>query len=223
MIRTMKRLRLCTLTILTLAVLAGCGHSRRELNAANLTHAMNDYMAKRGDLCLAKNSWPVFVTEAESKAGSRNALQMPVLERLGLVKGVDATVQLVGEDGAPATQANARRYDLTLDGRKYYLARPAHKTASGNRFAEAGHDFCAARLSLDKVVGWEPANTSAASGSIKEATVIYTYKVDPAPWTADAAVRAVFPMVDNVIRGAGTLQLREGVVLGANGWEARDL
>jgi hypothetical protein len=222
----MKRLRLCTFTLLALAVLASCGHSRRELNRANLTQAMNDYMARRGDLCLAKNSWPVFVTEAESRAGSRNALQMPVLERLGLVKGVDATVQLAGEDGAAATQAYARRYDLTLDGRKYYLARPAHKTATGNRFAEAGHDFCAARLSLDKVVGWEPSTTSTtsnASGAIKEATVIYTYKVDPAPWTADAAVRAVFPMVDSVIRGAGTLQLREGVVLDANGWEARDL
>lgn len=209
-----------TLTILPiaalsmLALLAGCGQAGRELNQANLTHAMNDYLARRGDLCLAKNAWPVFVTEAESKMGSRNALQMPVLERLGLVSGLDAAVEQVGEDGARST-AHARRYDLTEQGRKYYLARPPHKTPTGNRFAEAEHDFCAARLSLDRVVGWE--------GAGKEAVVTYTYKVDPAPWAADAALRAVFPMVDGVIRGAGTLQLKEGVVLGANGWEARDL
>jgi hypothetical protein len=30
-------------------------------------------------------------------------------------------------------------------------------------------------------------------------------------------------MVDAVIRGAGRMQLKETVVLGANGWEARDL
>jgi len=216
----MKRLKFTILSIAALALLAGCGHSRRELNQANLTQAMNDYMAKRGDLCLAKSSWPVFVTEAESKAGSRNALQMPVLERLGLVSGLDATVALAGVDGAAPAPAHARRYDLTPQGRKYYLARPGHKTPTGNRFADAGHDFCAARLSLDKVVGWEPSTTAGAG---KQALVTYTYKVDPAPWTADAALRAVFPMVDTVIRGAGTMQLKEPVVLGANGWEARDL
>lgn len=215
----MKRLTLCTIPMLTLALLAGCGPNKRELNQANLTRAMNDYLGKRGDLCLAKSSWPVVVTEAESHAGSRNALQMPVLERLGLVTGEDALVQLAGEDGA-TTRAHARRYQLTAEGRKYYLARPAHKTPTGDRFADAGHDFCAAHLSLDKVVGWEPSNVP---GAKNEAVVTYTYKVNPAPWTADRALRAVFPMVDTVIRGAGTLQLREAMVLGAGGWEAKDL
>lgn len=213
----MKRLSFRILPIVALAVLAGCGPSKRDLNQANLTHAMNDYLAKRGDLCLAKNSWPVFVTEAESKAGSRNALQMPVLERLGLVAGADAQVEQVDEDGAKHA-AHARRYALTAEGQKYYLARAPHKNPTGNRFADAGHDFCAARLSLDKVVGWEPA------ADAKDQTVVsYTYKIDPAPWTADAAARAVFPMVDMVIRGAGRMQLKETMVLGANGWEARDL
>jgi hypothetical protein len=215
----MKRLSFYTIPLMTLALLAGCGANKRELNQANLTQAMNDYLARRGDLCLAKNSWPVVVTEAESKAGSRNALQMPVLERLGLVEGVDATALQTGEDGA-AGQVHARRYELTAEGKKYYLVRPAHKTPTGDRFLDAGHDFCAARLSLDKVVGWEPAATP---GAANEAVVTYTYKVKPAPWTADQALRAVFPMVDTVIRGAGTMQLKETMVLKASGWEARDL
>jgi hypothetical protein len=206
----MKRSIHSSLCLGALALLAGCGPNKRELNQANLTRAMNDYLAKRGDLCLAKTSWPVLVTEAESQAGSRNALQMPVLERLGLVEGVDAM----------AGQAHARRYQLTAEGRKYYLPRAPHKAAAVSRYADAGHDFCAARLSLDKVVGWE---ASAKPGATNQAVVTYTYKVQPAPWTADAALRAVFPMVDAVIRGAGTLQLKEPVVLGAAGWEARDL
>lgn len=215
----MKRLTLCSTAVIALALLTGCGPSKRELNQANLTRAMNDYLVKRGDLCLAKNNWPVVVTEAESKAGSRNALQMPVLERLGLVEGVDAMAAQTAEDGA-TTQVHARRYALTAEGKKYYLARPGHKTPTGNRFAQADHDFCAAHLSLDKVVGWEP---SATPGAANEAVVTYTYKVQPAPWTADQALRAVFPMVDAVIRGAGRMQLKETVVLGARGWEARDL
>jgi len=206
----MTRLTLSIICLGALTLLAGCGPNKRELNQANLTRAMNDYLARRGDLCLAKNSWPVVVTEAESLAGSRNALQMPVLERLGLVEGVDAM----------AGQAHARRYQLSAEGRKYYLARPARKAPSGNRFLDAGHDFCAARLSLDKVVGWE---RSARPGANNQAVVTYTYKVSPAPWTADAALRAVFPMVDAVIRGAGSMQLKEPVVLGAAGWEAQDL
>jgi hypothetical protein len=161
----------------------------------------------------------VVVTEAESKAGSRNASQMPVLERLGLVEGVDAMAEQTSEDGA-TTRVHARRYALSAEGKKYYLARPAHKTPTGNRFAQADHDFCAARLALDRVVGWEP---SATPGAKNEAVVSYTYKVQPAPWTADQGLRAVFPMVDAVIRGAGRMQLKETVVLGASGWEARDL
>jgi hypothetical protein len=216
--RTMKRLIICTIPFAALAVLAGCTDHKRDLNQANMTRAMNDYLAKRGDLCLAKNSWPVVVTEQESKAGSRNALQMPVLERLGLVTGSDAEVEQDNKDGEKG-QVHARRYALSAEGQKYYLARAPHKRPTGNRFADADHDFCAARLSLDKVVGWE-----APAQGVKDQTVVsYTYKIDPAPWTADQAARAVFPMVDMVIRGAGTMQLKETMVLGANGWEARDL
>jgi hypothetical protein len=215
--RTVSLLSILSLALLSL--LCACSPGKRELNQANLTHAMNDYLAKRGDLCLAMTNWPVFVSEAESHAGSRNALQMPVLQRLGLVSSRDALIEQVAEDGGKS-QVHALRYDLTAEGRKYYLARAPHRNPTGNRYLDVDHDFCAARLSLDKVVGWEP---SATPGAKNEAVVSFTYKVDPAPWTADSALRAVFPMVDAVIRGAGTMQLKEGVVLGANGWEARDL
>jgi hypothetical protein len=203
---------------LCLALLAACDDTR-ELNRANLTQALNDYLDRRGDLCLAKGDWPVDVTEQERRTGSRNALQMPVFERLGLVSASDATVQRLGDDAA-AAPVKVRRYVLTAEGRKYYLARPERKNPSGNRFADARHDFCAAHLSLDKVVGWEQASRPGAAG---EAVVTYTYRVNPAPWTADPGVRAVFPMVDAVIRGAGTMQLKQAMVLGAGGWEAKDL
>jgi hypothetical protein len=209
----MKRILLCGLVS---ALLGACTHDPRELNDANLTRALNDYLNKRGDLCLAKNNWPIDVSEQERLAGSRNALQMPVLEHLGLVAGVDTTTGQASEDGAKPATIQVRRYRLTSEGTKYYLARPAHRNPTGNRYAEAPHDLCAVRLSVDRLVGWEVP----AEG---EAVVTYTYKVKPAPWTASREARDVFPMVDRVISGAGTMELREVFVLGASGWEAKDL
>jgi hypothetical protein len=209
---------ICLLTAALPFLLTAC-HDARELNHASATRALESYLDRRGDLCLAKNAWPVDVTEAESRAGSRNALQMPVLERLGLVTASDAQRAVADADGV-VQKLHARRYALTATGREYYLARPPRKAPSGNRFADAGHDLCAARLSLDTVVGWQAAPRP---GGVREAVVTYTYRVAAAPWTHDAAARAVFPMVDAVIRGERTARLTETLVLGPGGWEAKDL
>jgi hypothetical protein len=208
-----KKTLLCTAALM---LLAACHPDTRELNQANVTKAMNAYLETRGDLCLAKSSWPIDVAADEAQGGSRNGLQMPALEKLGLVAGSEVRIARTAEDGSTSTVA-ARRYRLTDAGSKYYLPRAAHKRPSGNRFAEADHDFCAARLSLDQVLGWE------MPGGNSEAVVTYTYKIAPAPWTSDAGVRQVFPMVDRVIRGAGVLELKEVLVRTDSGWEAKDL
>ncbi|MET3132013.1 hypothetical protein AAKU55_002283 [Oxalobacteraceae bacterium GrIS 1.11] len=208
----MKTLSLCACALL---LLSACG-SQQQANQANFTKAMNTYLAKRGDLCLAKNTWPIDVTPAEGTHGSRNALQMPVLEKLGLAVSSAATV--AAEAGQPAL--NVRRYRLTNAGKNFYLAREAHAQAPNNPYAAAGHDLCAAKLSLDKVVGWE---APAQSGATAVTVVTYTYKVAAAPWTADADARRVFPVVDAILRGAGVQQLKEAFVLTGAGWQARDL
>lgn len=215
----MNKLLFCTAAIL---LPMACSADAHELNQASVTKAMNTYLDKRGDLCLAKSNWPIDVAAEEGQGGSRNALQMPALEKLGLVEGSDTTVEQVGEDGTKST-VKVRRYQLTEAGKTYYLPRAPHKYPTGNRYAAVEHDFCAAKLSLDKVVGWEMPARPDKPGSAAEAAVTYTYKVAPAPWTKDERVRQVFPMVDNIIRGAGVLQLKETVVLTGSGWEAKDL
>lgn len=212
----MKKFFLCTSCLL----LAACG-SQQQANQANFTKAVNTYLAERGDLCLAKNTWPIDVTPAEGSSGSRNAVQMPVLERLGLVQASLASVEKNDEQGKTTLQV--RRYQLTDSGKKFYLPRPAHARPSGNRYAEAEHDLCAVKLSLDQVVGWETPNRPDRENSNAETVVTYTYKVAAAPWTSDAGARQVFPMVDSIIRGAGVRQLKETFVLGSAGWEAKDL
>jgi hypothetical protein len=208
----------------SLLLLSACGHDKQALDHANVAKAMDAYFEKRGDLCLAKSEWPIDVAPEEGRAGSRNALQMPVLERLGLVESSAAVVERSAADGSDdkATRGNVTRYRLTALGKQYYLARAPHKYPSTNRYASVGHDLCAARLSLDKIIGVEkPANQTA--GARPEAVVTYTYKVAPAPWTADAGVRQVFPVVANIVKGAGALQLQETLVLADGLWEAKDL
>ncbi|WP_019655044.1 hypothetical protein [Variovorax atrisoli] len=184
-----------------LAALAGCGPKPPEADLQNLTAAMNAYLAKKGDLCLGKTRWPIDVPQREAGTRARNALQMPVLERLGLVSASKATVK--DDKEQEAGEIEVTRYALTEEGRKYFIDR------------EPQGDFCAAHLTLDKVVGWEaPKDAKEPS----EVVVTYTYRIDAAPWIGDAEVQRVFPMVDRVVRGAGTMQLKQSFRRTDTGW-----
>lgn len=199
----------CLMVLLAMTV-SGCG-GRSEANRDNFTRAMTRYLDQRGDLCLAKFDWPIDVSAQDFKAGTRDAVQMPVLEKLGLVSSSEAAAEKNQED-APAITVPVRRYQLTENGKKYYLSRriSAQKQVS---------DFCAAHLKLDQVVSWD---LGQQGQSAKEATVTYTYQVEAAPWTNDADARRVFPAVARVIDGAGKAQLREGFTLTPEGWRAKD-
>lgn len=186
----------------TLAVLAGCGPQQPEANLQNLTVAMNDYLAKKGDLCLGKTQWPVDVPQREVGTRARNAVQMPVLAHVGLVSASEAKVEDTREGEQPVEIA-VTRYVLTEEGKKYVHTR------------EAQPDFCAAHLTLDKVVGWEAQKDAKDASAV---VVTYTYKIDAAPWTGDAEVQKAFPMVDRVVRGAGTLQLKQNFKRTDSGW-----
>ena len=197
-------------SLFALLAVTAC-HERRAVDTQNFADGVNRYLERRGDLCVGKAIWPVDVTRAESVLGSRDALQMPVLERLGLVYGENAVSELQTEDGP--VKREVRRYTLTSAGQRYYIARGG---ASG---APAKRDFCVARLSLDHVVGWEP-----TTGDLGAHTVVsYTYHADAPPWTSDPDVVRTFPMVDRVLRGAGTARLTEAFTLTSSGWVADDL
>jgi hypothetical protein len=200
----MRRLRsLLALTILT--ALAACGR-QRTLNRENLSRGMAAYLEQRGDLCLGKNFWPVDVTQREARSGARDAVQMPVLKRLGLVSSTETFAEV--EEGEEKVPAKVQRYQLTDAGRRYFLPRGRH--------GEALNDLCAAKLSLDQVVSWEAADP-------KHVVVTYTYKVKAAPWTRDPEARRVFPAVARVIQGEGAARMKEGFTLTSRGWIANDL
>jgi hypothetical protein len=179
--------------------------------------AVRTYLAKRGALCLGKSAWPIDVPVRHARTGDRDALQMPVLERLGLVRGTDMTVDMPDDHGVVPT--DVRRYELTDAGRQYYLARERGRGASGEPLHEKS-DFCVARLSLDKIVRTDVKGGDAGP---REATVAYTYTVDAPPWARDPEFQTVLPAVARVLDGAGTAQLTESFTWTRDGWVAHEL
>lgn len=203
----------------SLLALSACGHED-PATAANFTLAVNSYLQQHGDLCLAKTEWPIDVTPHEVQIGDRNAVQMPVLERLGLVTSTLANGEIRAEGERVAVVV--KRYVLTDAGRKNIVVRHAVRGGAPGRAvtAQTGSDFCAARLRLDKVVSWQ---VKPIADGTQEAIVSYTYKVDAAPWTRDPEVARVFPVVARVAAGAGSAQLQEAFRLTPAGWVAEDL
>jgi hypothetical protein len=193
---------LCCLLALALA----CG-KKTEATRDRFTAGVEAYLAKRGDLCIGRSIWPIDVDEHESAAENRDALQLPVLEKLGVVTSSHVTVDSMG-------MVDARRYRLTERGRQFYLDRATRRPAPEPR---AGADLCVARLSLDRVVRWELAPDA------RSAEVAYTYAVDAPDWARDPAFLRVFPALARVLGGAHHAELTEGFTLTRDGWVADEL
>jgi len=191
-----------TTVIATFALLTGIAQGKSlEPSQRTFTAAVQHYLRDRGDLCLGKFNWPIDITDQDRQAGAADAIQMPVLERLGLVSSSMLSPAVI-------------RYDLTDTGKKFYLQKTM--TGLGRHEPPASHrgDFCVAKLSLDKVVSWEPATVDGR----QQTTVTYTYKIAAADWTRDPEFQRVFPRVKLVVEGAGKLELKESFRLAGQNW-----
>jgi hypothetical protein len=197
------------LAMIVTVMMTAC-RGKTEPSAANFTDAMTTYLRQRGDLCVARPDWPVDVTLDDFAARTRDAVQMPALERVGLV---DSSVL---PDASKVT-----RYQLTAEGRRHYIDRSTHQPVSPESPRHASADFCVAHLSLDRLVGWELRPGSATSPARALAT--YTYRIDAPSWTQDPGVRRAFPAVDRVISGAHAASLEEELILTPAGWVANEL
>jgi hypothetical protein len=172
------------------------------------------YLAQRGDLCVGRPRWPIDVPPDAS--GTNDAIQLPVLEQLGLVT---STVIDMRVDGA-ATPFKARRYRLTSAGHRLYLDRDTRLPASpDDARAPQRADLCFAKVTLDKVTHWEIQK----EGSATTALVSYSYHAEaPAP-VRDPRLGHVFPAVARLLAGDGKAELVEGFTLTPSGWIANEL
>jgi hypothetical protein len=176
-----------------------------EPSESELTRAVTHYLSDHGDLCVGKFNWPRVVSQQDQLARTNDAVQLPVLERLGLVESTEISAPAAADattNAAVQGSQTARRYSLTAKGRRFYLQKKRTTLGVHDQPVEHDQDLCVARLKLDKVVKWSPPEQVHGH---PETVVRYTYHVKAADWMADPEARKVFPVVDRIIRGAGNV------------------
>jgi hypothetical protein len=193
------------------------GAVRPEVTREGFRAGLEEYMHRRGDLCVDKPSWPIDVTELDRAQGTRDARQLPVLAGLGVVEGREVAVR--SKDAPRGASTRVTRYQLTELGRRSYIDRRTRKPVDPND-EDAQPDLCVARLSLADVVSWELRPDDKAPTS---ATVSYTYEVAAPAWMRDPEAGRVFPAVARVLAGAREATLTEGFTLTPAGWVANEL
>jgi hypothetical protein len=200
-----------------------------------LTEAVTAFLGDHGDLCMAKYTWPRDVTPGDESTDRNDAVQLPVLERLGVVRSVEIPVPsraMAVSDTHPAAPASSqpgassqtsqlppaestRRYSLTEKGQQYYLKKKHTIIGPHDLPTEHDADFCVAHLTLDKVVKWSPPEPV---HNRLQTVVRYTYHVKAADWMSDPDAQKVFPIVDRIIRGDGSRMMSATVALEDGKW-----
>jgi hypothetical protein len=156
--------------------------------------AVQRFLDDKGGYCLGKPDWPRQVTDVDRRKHKPDALQMPVLERLGVVAGAP-----VGAD------STAVEYALTAAGLKFYVDYPATSVAATALAQPRPGDLCVAHLRVLKVTKWTPVEVADGTATTM---VSYTYAVSKAaPWTDDPDFRKVFPLVAQILSSGNQLEM----------------
>ncbi|XHS78729.1 cytochrome-c peroxidase [Burkholderiaceae bacterium UC74_6] len=170
--------------------------------AEAMAPALDRFLAERGDVCMAKADWPIDVNARDVAARTRNALQLPVLERQGLVSAKDGYVDWRDDERQAVERVPTRRYELTAAGQQ------AMKPAKGGK-----PDLCAGRLEAERIV-------SVSETGEGRASVHFLYRFKAESWVQNDEVRRVFPMVDALLRGQGSMEMQQGFHVEGAAWVA---
>jgi hypothetical protein len=204
--------KLTLLSLTAFLLLGGCS-SEKKPNAANFTKAIDQYLAKYGQVCaLVDQTFPVNVTLPEQKQQTGIGPQTAALEQAGLVRGSNTTAVVHGLMDAlsgPTPPQPVRRYELTDEGRKYF-----RQTLVG--FGQTG-EFCYGQKAVDSIVKWrEPA----AMGPYTQSEVTYTYRIaNLAAWAQQPGMQRAFPDIRSTLQdGSKEVQIA-GLVLTNKGWD----
>ena len=199
-------------SIAGLLALVAC-NSVKKPNDANFTKAINEYLAKHGQACTVMGrQFPIDVPHSAQGEQYGIGPKLAVLEQAGLVYASDTTAVVHGMldplRGSTPPQP-VKRYELTADGKKYFLQIPG-------TFGQTG-GFCYGEKSVDSILKWtEPAMV----GTSSQTEVTYTYRlVDPASWAERPEVQQAFADIRTTVNGASKTTEVVGLQLTSKGWE----
>jgi hypothetical protein len=109
----------------------------------------------------------------------------------------------------PTPSQAVRRYQLTVEGRKYFQQVPTLLGKAGG--------FCYGQKTVDSVLKW---GNPVTMGSISQVEVTYTYKFSNlAAWAERSDVKQAFPDIGAIVTGASKTHQIVGIQLTNNGWE----
>jgi hypothetical protein len=207
-------------------LLAGCG-SKKDANEENFSAAIQQYMTKKGALCLGLTKWPVDLTEQDQRMGkaipTSIAGQMAVLESAGLVSSSDAEIDQIGfMSGKPnGAKLKVKRYQFTEAAKKYLHEKEVDQINLDGVKKIKQDDLCYGNMALDKLGKWVG---PMKLGDYQEAEIHFTYKIDGlADWANKPDFQVAFPYIARTISGAGNKEMTRAVELTSEGWEAKGL
>ncbi len=204
--------RLVLISIATLLFVTACNDTKKP-NARNFAKAINQYLAKHGNVCTAINGqFPMDVPLSRQKEQYGIGPELAALEQAGLVHSSDTTAVVHGMldalQGSTPPQP-VKRYELTMKGKKYFRQAPGLLGRTGS--------FCYGQKTVDSIVKWTEPMTV---GAFSQTEVTYTYKiVNLAGWAQRPDVQHVFSDVRDTVNAASKANQIAGLQLTNQGWE----
>lgn len=200
------------IAIASLLFLIACNNTRKP-SSENFTKAINQYLEKHGQVCTSiGRQFPIDIPTSVPQVQYGFGLQLATLQQAGLVSESDTTAAVHGMldplRGATTPQS-VRRYQLTVEGRKYF------QQILGT-FGQTG-GLCYGQKTVDSVLKWgDPAMMDGYS----HIEVTYTYKIARlAPWAERPDVQRTFPDIGSTVSGISKTSQTVGLRLTDNGWE----
>jgi hypothetical protein len=192
--------------------LSAC-NSARKPNSANFANAINQYLAKHGEVCTSiGRQFPIDVPASAPRSQYGFEPQLTALQQAGLVSESDTTAVVHGMLDALRGSSQpqpVRRYQLTADGLKYFQQVPGAFGSTGG--------LCYGQKIVDSVVKWSDPVTMNGSSQTE---VTYTYKIaNLAPWAARSEVQRAFPDIGATVGGISKTNETAGLQLTNAGWE----
>jgi hypothetical protein len=204
--------RLSFISIAALIFLSAC-NSARKPSYENFTKAINEHLAKHGEVCTSiGRQFPIDIPASAQQVQYGFGPQLTALQQAGLVSETDTRAVVQGMldplRGATPPQP-VRRYQLAAEGAKYF------QQVAGT-FGKTG-GFCYGQKSVDSVIKWSEPVTA---GGNSQTEVTYTYRiVNLAQWAKRSDIQQTFPDVRMTVDGASKMPQAAGLQLTNNGWE----
>src|SRR5215470_2059702 len=98
---TMKMLQAAVAATGVMCVIGAAQAAAVDPKPKEMAKAVEAFLVDHGDLCLAMYIWPRDVTAEDRQSNSNEAVQMPVLEHLGIVRSEDVPAPTAADAGAP--------------------------------------------------------------------------------------------------------------------------